>query len=307
MNRFIRVLTFVIACSAMPAFASPSGATDRDGGNDCINPHVDWGDAPEGVLAYPGVIGKFPTCRQMNVVGTQEIPPGCPPISTFPGITGHIFHRPSQSGLEYWMGCYSDANGQPMGIDFDPEGRMNQPAQGFSFCGNFPTDCVENAYGLTFDQDECLGDGSDAGVTSSLEFSTCTPAKVTFTTSSCSATPHPVFLNVLIDLNHDGDWNDAVLCDGACTYEWAVKNLNIVLAPGCGVITTPSFRPGPTPGPSWMRISLTDAPVSLDYPWTGAAGEGGVEGGETEDYPALVQQAVPVLPSTWGGVKASYR
>jgi hypothetical protein len=309
MKQSLLLLVQTMAIAGALALAAPGWATDRNGGNDCVNdPIVDWGDAPEGVLAYPGVIGKFPTCRQMNVVGTRELPAGCAAISTFPGITGHIFHRPSDTGLDYWLGCYSDALGQPMGIDPDGEGKVNQPAQGNSVCGNLTTDCVEAAYGLTFDQDECFGDGSDAGVTSSLEFMTCQPSTVTFTTHSCATAPRVIVLNILLDLNHDGDWNDAVECAaGACAYEWTVKNQEITIPPGCGTLTSPSFLAGPTPGPAWLRISITDFPVTDNYPWAGGAGESGVIGGETEDYPAAIQQAVPTMPSSWGSVKAWYR
>jgi hypothetical protein len=309
MKHWILALVPAMAVTGFLALAAPASATDRDGGNDCIlAPRVDWGDAPEGVLAYPGVIGKFPTCRQMNVVGTRELPPGCLPISTFPGVTGHIFHRPSETGPSYWLGCYFDALGQPMGVDNDIEGKVNQPAQGSSFCTNSPTDCVETAYGLTFDQDECFGDGSDAGVTSSLDFANCTASTLTFTTHNCATQSRDVVLNILIDINHDGDWNDAVLCGtDACAYEWAVKNLPITLPAGCGTQTSPGFLIGPNPGPSWLRISLTDVPVTDNYPWAGGAGEGGVVGGETEDYPAMIHEAVPALPSSWGSVKAQYR
>ena len=137
-------------------------------------------------------------------------------------------------------------------------------------------------------------------MTSSLDFATCSLGSVTVSTSNCSATPRAVFLNVLIDFTHDGDWNDAQVCaPDVCTYEWAVKNVSITLPPGCGVITSPAFRVGSTPGPSWMRISLSDFPVTNDYPWSGSAGEGGLSGGETEDYPAMVQQSVPAFPSSW--------
>ncbi len=309
MRRSILVLTAAMTFVGCLVFAVPGGATDRNGGNDClILPSVDWGDAPEGVLAYPGVIGKFPTCRQMNVVGTRELPAGCLPRSTFPGITGHIFHRPTPTLLHYWLGCYSDPLGQPMGLDADFEGKVNQPAQGSSVCANEATDCIEAAYGLTFDQDECTADHSDAGVTSSLEFSTCQLGSVSFTTSSCAAEPRVVILNILLDMNHDGDWNDAQICEpDLCAYEWAVKNLPITIPAGCGAITSPSFLVGPAPGPSWLRISLTDTPVVDNYPWAGGAGETGYEGGETEDYPGMIQQAVPAAPSSWGSVKAIYR
>jgi hypothetical protein len=304
MRRSLPLLLTLLAFAAAPA-----SATDRNGGDDCtLFPHVDWGDAPEGVLAYPGVTGKFPTCRQMNVVGTQEVAGGCPPISSPPGITGHLFHRPSNAS-QYWLGCYTDPQGRPSGFDGEGEGLMNQPAQGSSFCSTHEAvDCVENAYGLTFGQDECTADQSDAGVISSLEFGTCQSGSVTFTTYSCATAPRNVVLNVAIDWNHDGDWNDVVACaNGTCAYEWAVKNEIITLPPGCGTITSPAFLAGSTAGPAWLRISLSDDLVSNDYPWTGAAGESGVEGGETEDYPAMVVTAVPTLPSTWGAMKATYR
>ena len=134
MRRSILVLAQTIAFVGCLAVAMPGWATDRNGGNDCLNaPSVDWGDAPEGVLAYPGVIGKFPTCRQMFLVGTRELPPECPPRSTQPQITGHIFHRPSDSGLNYWLGCYADPQGLPMGLDPDIKGKVNQPAQARAF------------------------------------------------------------------------------------------------------------------------------------------------------------------------------
>jgi hypothetical protein len=310
MKNSILMFTLTTAFVGCCALAMPSWATDHDGGGDCLkDPIVDWGDAPEGVLAYPGVIGKFPSCRQMNVVGTQELPPGCPPISTFPHVTGHIFHKqgPGVAGPSYWLGCYN-TNGAQMGIDSEDEARVNQPAQGTSHCGGGPTDCVETAFGLTFDQDECYGDGSDAGLTSPPLLATCQPAALTFTTYSCATAPRQVVLNVLVDMNHDGDWNDGQLCGaGACAYEWVLKNQLIAIPEGCGNITSPTFLVGPTPGPSWMRISLTDAPVTDDFPWDGAAGLGGVIGGETEDYPVTIQQAVPALPSSWGKMKASYR
>jgi hypothetical protein len=294
------------------ALAAPSSATDSDGGDDCAKSIMeDWGDAPEGVLAYPGVIGAFPTCRAMNVVGTQEIAPGCAPISTPPHVTGHIFHRqgPNLGVPSYWLGCYVDPAGLRMGIDRDPEGKMNQPAQGVSFCDQGPTDCVETAFGLSWDQDECYGDGSDAGLASPPSLLACQPSSLIFSTHNCAGQARVVFLNILVDMNHDGDWNDVDLCSkpGACVYEWAVKNVTITLPPGCGSITSPAFLVGPDPGPSWLRISLTDDPATDDYPWAGGAGLSGFIGGETEDYPAMIEGTVPTLPSTWGGVKTLYR
>jgi len=310
MRRLLSALALAVALLGGLDSKSLCWATDRDG-PDCLkNDAVDWGDAPEGVLAYPGVIGKFPTCRSMNLVGTQELPAGCPPISTFPHVTGHIFHR-QNVGPAYWLGCYFDAAGQALGTDRDQEGKVNQPPTGTSFCTNEGTDCVESAYGLSWDQDECAGDGSDACLNTLPVFTACQPFALTFTTYSCDTNAKSVFLNICVDMNHDGDWNDAELCskDGnsTCVYEWAVKNQVITLPAGCATLTSPAFPIGPTPGPSWMRISLTSEPVTDDYPWAGGAGDGGVQGGETEDYPGTIQAEVPTVPSSWGNVKATYR
>ena len=294
--------------------SAPSWANDINGGDDCLrDPIVDWGDAPEGVLAYPGVIGKFPTCRANNLVGTQELAPGCPPVSSPPGPTGHVFHRQGQTiaGPNYWLGCFSDALG-PMGIDREGEGKVNEPAQGLSACASEPTDCVQAAFGLSWDQDECYGDGSDAGLVSPPTLTVCQPAALTFTTYLCDTHEKPVYLNVLVDMNHDGDWNDADLCAapggaGPCAYEWAVKNVLITLPAGCATLTSPAFLVGPAPGPAWLRLSLSSEPVFDDFPWAGAAGHSGFLGGETEDYPVTIQQAVPTVPSTWGSLKSTYR
>jgi hypothetical protein len=289
--------------------ADSSPATDRDGGDDCLQTNIeDWGDAPEGVLAYPGVVGKFPTCRDMSLVGTQEIPPGCPPLSTSPHVTGHIFHAHDPSPAPgYWLGCSTDSAGAVQGIDSEPEGKVNEPPAGTSFCApGLPGDCVEGAFTLAWDQDECYLDGSDAGLTTPPTLVVCESASLTFNTYNCDVSSREVFLNILIDMNHDGDWNDAELCGTACAYEWVVKNATIVLPPGCGTITSPGFLVGPTPGPAWIRISLTDVRVTDDYPWAGGAGHGGFTGGETEDYPMMLDTGVPVEPTSWGKVKARY-
>jgi hypothetical protein len=288
--------------------ASPADATDVDGPNDCARLLVDDGDAPEGVLAYPGVPGNFPTCTAAGAVSTQTSV--CAPVSTAPGATGYVLHVQFVGDPytpHYWLGCYGTP-AAPFGIDTDSDGKVNSPAVGASACAAIGTDCVEAAFGTTFDQDECLGDGSDAGIRSPLVFGTCSLAVVPFETWNCGP-GHFAFLNICVDWNADGDWNDNVDCPGGCAYEWAIVNHPMFIPGGCASFTSPSFPSGPDPGPAWLRISLSDAPMPTDYPWNGTAGLGGgaVLGGETEDYPAVVSSAVGVGPSTWGGVKRAYR
>ncbi len=270
-------------------FAGAAHATDVDGPNDCARSNRDYGDAPEGtaVLAYPGVPGRFPTCIAPGPVGTWNL--ACAPISTAPGPAGFVQHTSAVGAPLYWLGC--PASPSPIGIDSEADGKVNNSAivGAPSTCAGIPTDCVETAFGLSFGQDECYG-GNDAGVVKPT-FKICAPANVTFTTTNCGP-PVTVFLNILVDMNHDGDWNDNIQCVGACAYEWAVKNAAITLPSGCATLTSPTFLVGPTAGQGWMRVTISGAPVNNDFPWAGSATMGGLQGGETEDYPVVIRKPV---------------
>jgi hypothetical protein len=305
MKLLTRLLVLYSAVVAL-LFVTPRPAIAHDvDGPDCQLNRQDFGDAPEDVLAYPGVIGKFPTCSAIALPSTMEI--SCPPISTPPGPSGVVRHL--LFGDNYWLGCWGAA--APGGVDTDPDGKTNQPAVGFSHCGpvpGFPTDCVEAAFGLTFDQDESYADASDAGV-KPPSLIVCEAATVSFDTFNCGPQPHQAYLNILIDMNQDGDWNDNFTCQaGACAYEWAVKNVVIPVIPGCMPHVSPVFLVGPQPGHGWMRVTICDEPVPDDFPWNGSVSMGGyLHNGETEDYPVDIQIRTPALPSTWGHLKSLYR
>jgi hypothetical protein len=290
----------IVVIAAFPAFA-----TDVDGPGDCTRQIREFGDAPEGVVAYPsGVIGGFPTCLAPGPVATQVLP--CPPPVPVPppGPAGYVNHMQFGMPPNYWLGCYPG----PMGIDSEPDGKTNSPAIGISACSQLPTDCIEPAFGMAFDQDECFGDGSDAGVAPPVLVA-CTPGVLVLSTSNCGQ-PRQVFLNVCLDMNADGDWTDTHLCPaGACASEWAIVNFPFLLPPGCATLTTPTFLVGPFPGPGWLRVSISSEPMPPSYPWNGTAGNpsGFVQGGETEDYPVLIDDHVGVEPRDWGAIKQIYR
>jgi hypothetical protein len=300
MSTFERSVLLACALCAL-ALATPAAARDVDG-PDCGFTRIDYGDAPEGVFAYPGVPGRFPTCTLSALPSSWDV--ACPPISTPPGPSGFVTHF--LGGANFWLGCYGPPAALFSGIDTDPDGKTNQPAVGFSACGPFPTDCVEAAFGLTFDQDECYADGSDAGVVSPPSLVVCKLGSVSFNTMNCQPFIRQAFLNILVDFNHDGDWNDNEICpaSGACAYEWAIKNEVISIFPGCAANVSPAFFVGPRPGPSWMRITISEDAVGDDFPWFGATG---LHNGETEDYPVDIQIETPAAPSSWGQVKAIYR
>jgi hypothetical protein len=291
---------FVLLAGALAALSfTPALAHDVDG-PDCGVSREDFGDAPEGVLAYPGVIGAFPTCMSPGPVGTREIT--CPALSPMPGPAGFVRHF--LTGDNFWLGCFTP--GALSGVDGEPDGKTNQPGLGFSACSPVPTDCIEAAYGLTFDQDECTADGSDAGVTPPT-LVVCERTSVTYTTSSCSQSPQSARLNILIDFNHDGDWNDNEQCATGCAWEWAVKNEPITISPGCETHTSQMFQVGTTAGPAWMRVTISQNPVPDNFPWQGTASVGGLNNGETEDYPLFVQVPTPARPASWGLLKSIYR
>ena len=308
--------TFCLGLGAILAVAIAPAAW----GQPCQQPITDYGDAPECIPAYPGVIGHFPTCvSPCASAGTQES--AClPPRSTAPaGPAGFVEHYLPAGAPHFWLGCFGSP-GTPGGIDSEPDGKVNTPPVGFSACApGLPTDCVgATPFALTFDQDECAGDGVDAGLAAQPGFITCVPSSITFTTSNCGSAPVQAVLNILVDWNGDGDWNDNFFCSDifvGCVYEWAVKNVAIEIPPGCTSQTSPSIQPALFQGPAWLRITITQDPVPDDYPWNGSLSSAltGPDGhhvflnGETEDYPAFINGHTPTEQRTWGEVKARYR
>lgn len=284
-RRITRVFSLWLLCSLL-SLPPAALATDVDGPDDCPASPEDWGDAPEGIPAYTGVLACFPTCSAAGPVGTRTF--ACPPLGTAPGPAGFVKHVHVPGEHPYWLGCFAGGGG----IDSDPDGKVNANGSPASDCSGGGVDCFETAFGLTFGQDECHG-SNDAGLAAAVSFTACAPASVTFDVTNCDPDQsRDVFLNVLVDWNQDGDWNDNFQCPGqpGCAEEWAVKNVAITLGPGCSSITTPAFLAGPAAGDGWMRITISDGPVNDDFPWAGVATDPTQElrNGETEDYPVTI-------------------
>jgi hypothetical protein len=212
-----------------------------------------------------------------------------------------VLHINNYDAWQLWLGCFGEGYDQVTGAD----GEYACP----------PTGCTDTAFGsMTFDQDECFGDGSDAGLTSIPDLRVCRPATIAFSLVRCVG--ERVYLNVLIDMNGDGDWNDSFACGpdgGACAFEWAIKNHELPLQELCGTFTSPEFTVGPHAGPAWMRITVSTNPAADSYPWSGESlfYERTVDffyGGETEDYPVAIAD-VPTTTSrtSWGRLKVRYR
>ena len=282
----------------------------------CGFAYTDFGDAPENVPAYPsGSFGHFPTCTANTPPGTQEIACGAA-RSTSPGPTGYVKHVATSSDQTYFgLGC-GPSNAQRLAVDTELDGVVHvsgaPPAvipSEVSTCSPAVTIMAyESAFGgLWFGTDETAGDGIDAGLAAPVVMAACDQAYLPFKAWSCGPASLTATLNILVDWNQDGDWNDVVACGpagsgGACAPEWAVKNASVVLHPGCNSLISPLIQVGPSTGGAWMRITLTATPVADDFPWAGSAAAdagGAFAGGETEDYPisivnpAAVGQPVP--------------
>jgi hypothetical protein len=219
---------------------------------------------------------------------------------TPPGVTGAVVSSVLYDAWQFWLGSSVPEICQG---SFDCVGGIDS-----DICGAKPH-CIQEAFGMTFNQDECPDDPSDAGVTALPVLSVCDTASITFRWTDLGV--DQIYLNVLIDLNQDGDWNDSFACttgdSTACAFEWAIKNYPIsptIKIPGSnlGYITTsPYFRVGPYAGESWLRVSLSLSPVNSDFAWNGANMIG-----ETEDYPVTIGGSTPVRRTTWGMIKSKY-
>lgn len=292
---------------ALLLFAAPAFATDSDG-PDCGRAIEDFGDAPEGPTDYPVEgIAAYPTCLAPGPVGNVQ---NVVPIrGTPPGPAGYVRHVQSGSS-NYWIGCHTLPGGIA-GIDSETNGKYS-PGIGLAGCGSGPLPDCSDYYG----QDECTI-GTDAGVGGVLFVCRADPYAVFFNTGNCGG-ERTAYLNVLADINNDGDWNDNLPCRAAsygcfgdcsspdnAAHEWAVKNVPITIPSGCASHDTPRFETGPEflAGVIWLRLSLTDEPVADDFPWNG----GSYTGGETEDHLMMVTTPDGARKSTWGELKIRYR
>ena len=102
-----------------------------------------------------------------------------------------------------------------------------------------------------------------------------------------------LWVNIWLDWNRDGDWDDTLDCARGPAPEWAVKNQLLFNLPvGVNQITTPailSWHPKDGTEEIWMRITLSEQPWKggSDPGELGNAGSGPKDKyliGETEDH-----------------------
>lgn len=219
----------------------------------------DLGDAPASdnhtgtpMSAYPGVTANFPTVFAAGIPGPLH------------WTAGSLYNGWPDSSLGFFISAEGEAD-----LLFDEDLAPNiQP----------PSDLAD------------LDQGDD-GLIFPGTLSHCAPANmVVLANIQPYLDPNPVrYLNVWIDWNADGDWQDVLTCSSpGDAPEWVLQDYPLS---GFGNHYVPfgmlAYRGGTGGDPLWMRVTLSEQPAPVD-PGSGRAdGRGpaaGYDYGETEDY-----------------------
>jgi hypothetical protein len=234
----------------------------------------DFGDAPEGVIAYPdeGVVGMFPTCVSV-------------------GPASWIEHD-SQGTL--YFGAKADVEAEGNGgkcptfapDQYNRDETVNDGDAGlikprtYTIKGEPGSQTVS---ALTFSGLESIG---NACLTAS--WGTTVDIEVHNTSRSVA------YVNVLFDWNHDGVWEGSSPCDGVDVPEHVLVNFSVPAGyEGPLSDLGPSdFGIGPVSGYVWARFTITGEKVGKNW-----NGDGVFLNGETEDYLLHVKEALKFC--TW--------
>jgi hypothetical protein len=220
----------------------------------------DYGDAPEGVIAYPfnGVMGMFPTCMNVGPAGFIQHGWGVPPWVFFGPIAdieseGNAGNCPA---FLYDMDeCVADGDaGLIIPTAYTIDTLMNivpcpNATQPFLSLGAV---CTTAIWGVNVDIIVQETYGLDA------------------------------FVNVIIDWDQSGSWGGQSTCPGGQNAPEHVL-INFLIPAGfsgpLSVLGPPPFLIGPMPDFVWARFTVTYQAVAV--PWDGS---GIFEDGESEDY-----------------------
>jgi len=244
--------------------------TDED---DCyihaVNPpEYEFGDAPEGAIAYPSTMtmGAFPTCVCC-------------------GPAGFVRHHQLWQGQLFFGNIRDtelDGNAGFCPTGFPPydkdEGSFAGPDGGLMFPDVYTIDGSLNVVLLA-----PLGIPYLDFINSMVVWGGQTDIYVQ------NLAPVDGFVNVLADWNQNGQWGD--------TGEHILINFQIPTGFNgpLSLLSPPPFMTGPNPGYVWFRYTITPHPLPVDW-----NGEGELEDGETEDYLlSIASDNPPTACYTW--------
>ncbi len=255
-------------------------------GTACAQMEGEWGDAPEGSVAYPFLIvpvtGQFPTCAGV-------------------GPAGIVYHGPL---------CWAHFPGTPTLFDFEFDGNASN-------CPNFPPydadECFVDDAGLMFPDpytiDATLNVVPCPQATGFPLGNICTVAQwgIDIDIMVTNTMPCVGYVNVLMDWDQSGTWAGSSNCPGiGPAAEHILVDHPVPIGYGGPLsglpIPPPSFLIGPNDQFVWCRFTISEALVG-----SGWDGSGSFEDGETEDYLLEIHDPTPTETESWGTLKGLYR
>jgi hypothetical protein len=249
------VLLLVLCCAAVAPFEAAAQTGD-------------YGDAPEGVLAYPasGIPGAFPTCR-------------------LTGPAGFVYH--GFAAQNAWFG--------PI-VDMEPDGNAGMcppPPYDQDECspltdndaGLLIPDAYTIAAGMVVTCGPPLNPRALGMTCAQAVWGTNVDIRVTNGSTAI------VYVNVLMDWDQNGAWAGSSICPLGAAAERVLTNFPVPAGysgPLSAVFPPPpGFLIGPNPGYVWTRFTVT--PNQLGGPWPGS---GTFTFGESEDYLLRVDEGI---------------
>jgi hypothetical protein len=221
----------------------------------------DLGDAPDSTNNDNGPMSAYPSKSSVPAKFPTVFDDGS---GTGPYGPAHVNDEPvAYLGKSITAETEADA-----GIDEDPENNITPSA------------------------DRADRDGGDDGIVLPVYLPHCGWAVIDYDVTVIDPNVE-LWVNVWLDFNRDGDWDDVVDCPKGPASEWAVQNQYLYNLPaGLNKVKTPGFLSShPEDGPEniWMRITLSEQPwkYGSNPGEVGNAGSGPAAKyavGETEDY-----------------------
>ncbi len=222
----------------------------------------EYGDAPEGVLAYPatGMIGQFPTCKNVG-----------PPLSyiehnNFGAWFGPAFDFEMEGNAGLCPVFNPNLYDQDECWQDGDAGLMHPPA--YTIQGPVGAEQVVPCTGIVgalgqVCQQAFWGPNIDTQIVNNMPNQT------------------QGYVNVLMDWDQSGTWGGAAQCPTAMALEHVLVDWPVPpnWAGPLSALGPPGFLIGPNAGYVWTRITITERPLGAG--WTGS---GVFEDGETEDY-----------------------
>jgi len=259
-----------------PLVALPTGA----GGTGEVEDYeveligFEYGDAPEGITAYPdeGIMGKFPTCIDVGPTGS------------------FILHDKSDSWFGDSFDYESDGNG---GLCSDVD--SGAPYDNDECFADGDAGLLKpSPYTVEIGYVTCSGPASPLGMAlDTISWGSNIDIQVTNNSGQTR------YVNVLIDYTQDGRWAfDPLsrLLDGTPVPEHMLVNFPVpsgYSGPLSGLNPPDSYLPGKG-GYVWARFSIMETPVSDNWD-----GSGTFNFGETEDYLFFINYYEMIPLSGW--------